>query len=338
MNKRRFFAISCLVILTIAFVGLLTGFLVDASAKDPSDLAKCCTEDLERDCSIQGDCRDVCVSNNTFGFVCLPVVLNSLKSVKIGKIAFPDFVFGPDTKTYPDCITDSVANAFHSVNCLTNSPVAFAFGDSHTLQILKFLESLNVSIAVRSAPGNHPVYSSTKFFEIMTRWSNNFDFVIITLHWSWEPVDGPTVCASVKWVRDVFIPQMPLNQTLLLVGNIPYFQDFRGYPFIHRSQLMQCNKVLKQLVSKSVRYWDYSEVFCPLDFCSPWMQYRPQNSPTGVKISWYGDSFHLNQFGQRYLPFVVSLPFNITGRVVSLPKNVTVRSYQQIVADKFSLV
>jgi hypothetical protein len=336
MVKLRFLIFSAL-FLFLVFIGVLTGVLVYVS-NNTLVVYKCCTEDLERECSIHGDCKNVCVANNTYGFVCKTADSNSLKSLKIGQVTFPEFIFGPETKTYPDCITDSKTDAFHSANCLTNNPIAFAFGDSHTLQIVKFLEAQNVSIAIRSAPGNHPVYSSTKFFEIMTKWSNSFDFVIIALHWSWQPIVDPSICDSVKWVKNVFIPQMPINQTLLLVGNLPYFQDIQDYPFIHRSLLMQCNILLKQLVSKNVKYWDYSEAFCPLDFCSPWMQYRPQNSPTGVKFSWYRDQFHLSQFGSNYLPAVVSLPFNITGRVVKLPKNVTVRSYQQIVEDKFSLV
>jgi hypothetical protein len=158
----------------------------------------------------------------------------------------------------------------------------------------------------------------------MSRWSRHFEYVIISLAWNWDDVAEPGLCASALWLEKTFIPQMPPGQTLLLIGQVPYFHTFsfgcdkaaksswssNCFPFFGLSTLKRCNNMLKDIAKRypsKVVFWHFNEIICPdRGFCSPWIAYKPQYGNRRIGHAFNADPSHISDMGALYATLVTT--------------------------------
>ncbi len=349
--------------------------------------SSCCTGEVWRHCTKHSDCVDVgvCGSNETVeGLVCFgdPREPAFIFASQVGNISYPSHNL---TQPVPPLAPLRMSSAFSCVACaggdrnectsidstclLGNggkNPTTFVFGDSHTYHFARLWNEvgalLNFSLVMKSAGGFQPNYAGAvwedKLARIFTGWSRPFDYVVVSFSWTLNFGDSEPACDTPRWFEEVFVPQMPPNQTLIIMLDTPYFDTFsKGCasgtnldssdcrPFFSYRTRKTCNPRLIRLASRfpdKIKIWDFNVIFCPEGFCSPWIGFKPNHTDIHLSRTWYEDEGHLrnSEYILKTIIKNLGLPEVLrkaaAAQEVLVPANQTLRSLDQIIADGFS--
>jgi hypothetical protein len=239
----------------------------------------------------------------------------------------------------------------------TLAPVAFLFGDSNTEHFLPlfdvFARHLHCAIATQSVGGFSPV-SNPDWYAAMATWGAMFDVIILSVRWSMYS------CGSLAWIENQLIPRLTVQQTLVLVGEIPAMSSFHHgcqnvgvtkpacFPHVPQSSIPTCNEQLKAFAARfpRVRYFDVNAVLCPRGLCSPWIAFRPQSTASMLGHNFYNDPHHLYFFGAAYAALTVLENWGVPpalkvlreSRPVVLPATGRRRTLAQLRRENYSFV